>query len=484
LTPSFFNCFTCDYNPPPLLFPTDAQQAANATAFNNQLNGLLSSLDNAANTATLNQNQVNNNTNNVPSINFIKAQRSQADIQFATLSGDPDFTDLLDGISKLSFLLLITDYIYRGYRSIALFVKYWFGSAVGLPDIEISKQKSAKISEPCGVRFLQLLTSPVFILIVVAVLLFGLVYVIFNFYLPLVNSYVDGCGNAQQENGPGTLLSTNANALIYNQAVGGGQKQMQNYLTDYDTLRQNICGQYYTQTGNTLEQLQQLYNQVLNDYANAVSALQLMASCMDPASVLFDFVNQTNCVALDYRDSTGNPVPFTYPGNVYWDDLATPCGPNDLIATNLTDMIFNCSNVALCTQFSVCTNSVDKDSLAQGAWKASCDTEKLLIIGVTNAAMSILIYILWNLGRVLLVMGLGRLLWRNLVPHGFNYVATCSSDGKIERDTEKEVAAKLKSVIASFERMGAILIFAALFIQLFWLIPIVFFATEIASINS
>jgi len=81
-------------------------------------------------------------------------------------------------------------------------------------------------------------------------------------------------------------------------------------------------------------------------------------------------------------------------------------------------------------------------------------------------------------------MGLGRLLWRNLVPHGFNYVASCTNSGKIDRDTEKEVAKKLAKVIATFERWGFIYIGVSIGIQLVWLVPLAMFASQIATLST
>jgi len=379
-------------------------------------------------------------------------------------------------------LLLIMDYLYRGWRSVAIFVRYWFGSAVGLPDIEIQKQKSAEQSEPIGVKILAFLTSPYFVLFIVAVIIFAFLYVLLDIYMPFVEDYYSGCASPQQENGPGTIISTNAAALIYNQAVENGQKEMQNHLTDYDSLRQNICGQYYSQTGTTEQDLQQLLVTNAQAYATATAALQLMDTCLPPATVQTDFVNYTDSRGYSYTDSEQQPLPFNYPG--YDFDSAVPCPADAMNAYNLTNMVFNCSHVALCESFDLCTQAIDRPTLNHGAWKASCDSEHLVLVGITKAGMSIVVYIFWNIGRILLVMGLGRLLWRNLVPHGFNYIATCSTDGKIDRDTEKEVAEKLKSIISVFERWGLVYIGLAIFLQLCWLIPLVVFSTQVASLST
>jgi len=310
--------------------------------------------------------------------------------------------------------------------------------------------------------------------------------VLFDVYAPFVEDYYSGCASKQQENGPGTIISTNAAALIYNQAVENGQKQMQDHLTDYDSLRQHICGQYYTQTGTTEQDLQQLLNTNAQDYATAYAALQLMDTCLPPAIVYQDFVLDTDQKGFDFTDSTQTPLPFNYvgPNKTYDYDSAVPCPGNAMLMFNLTDMVFNCSEVALCTQFSLCTAAIDKPALVHGAWKASCDSEHLVLVGVTKAGMSIVVYVFWNIGRVLLVMGMGRLLWRHLVPHGFNYIASCSTDGKIDRDTEKEVAVKLAETIKNFERFGAIYIGVAIGIQLLWLIPLVIFSSDVASLST
>jgi len=367
-----------------------------------------------------------------------------------------------------------------------LIVRYWFGSAVGLPDIQINKQKSVVAKEPIGVRVMTFVTSPPFVLFIVGLLVFGLVYVLLDLYVPIVNEYATGCASPQKENGPGTLISRNAYSLVYNNAVGPGQKTMQSDLNDYDTLRQQICGQYVSQTGNTQQQLESILTATLQAYQTTYDDLQVMQQCMNVTTDNFNFDTQTDGVG-NFNDRTGLVIPFPMSAGVQqflWDDNAVPCPQNALANYSIEDMTFICANVSLCTHMGECTDSIDTPVLRRGTWVSSCDSEKIVLVGISAAGFSVFVYIMWNLGRVFLVMGLGRLLWRHLVPHGFNYVATCTTDGRIARDTEKEVTSKLTALINKFERWGLIFLGFAVSLQLLWIIPIAVFAQQIASIST
>lgn len=483
--PSWYSCIACDYNPPPLLFPTSDEQDQKDSNFNAQLNGLLTSLGDAATSAQVGASKLSNDTFELPSLEFIQAQRSKADLQFAALGGDVDFTNILAGFASISTLILALDYVYRGFRSASLLVRYWFGSAVGLPDIKINKQKSAEVKEPIGVRIMTFITSPAFVLLIVGIIIFGLLYVLLDLYVPAVNEYVAGCQDAGFD-GPGTLISRNAYSLVFNNAVGTGQKNIQSNLNDYDTLRQSICGQYVTQTGNTQQQLQAMLDATHTAYDQAYNDLQLISTCTDVSTNNYNFNTQTNTAGLNFNDATAMLIPFTTTQGVQsgrWDESNVSCTQNELANFNyLADMTFVCQNVSLCTQMGTCVSSVDTVTLKQGAWDSSCKSERVVLIGITAAGLSVLVYVLWNLGRMLLIMGLGRMYWKHLVPHGFNYIATCTTDGRIPRDIEKEVTTKLRSVINTFERWGVVYLATAVLLQLAWIIPVAVLAKEINTI--
>lgn len=477
--PDWAGCIPCDYNPPPLLFPSEEEQDASDAGFNAQLNGLLTNLGDAADNAQVGaEKAINNSDFSLPSLEFIQAQRSKADLPFANLSGDPDFTNILAGLASISSMLLGLDYVYRAFRSLTLVVRYWFGSAVGLPDIKINKQHSAEVKEPIGVRIMTFITSPAFVLLLVGLIVFGLVYVLMDLYVPIVKEYAEGCKSSENENGPGTLISRNAYSLVYNNAVGPGQKTMQKHLTDYDTMRQNVCGQYVSQTNTQQTQLQSLLDQTLAAYKQTYEELQTMNQCMSVDTNNYNFFEQTDSDGKNFNDATGKIIPFnmTSGSQTTWNDNTPRCSENELAPYSfLEDMTFVCGNVSLCERMGECTASIDTPVLRLGSWKSSCESEEIVLMGITAAGFSIFVYIMWNVGRTLLVMGLARLMWRHLVPHGFNYIATCNTDGRIARDTEKEVKDRLAVVITRFERWGIIYLAFAVFLQLIWIIPMIVF---------
>jgi len=152
--------------------------------------------------------------------------------------------------------------------------------------------------------------------------------------------------------------------------------------------------------------------------------------------------------------------------------------------SKIGDMTFVCANVSLCTIMNQCVDQIDQPTLKTETWEASCQSEQIVLIGMSAAAFSVIVYVLWNVGRILMVGAVGRLLWRHLVPHGFNYVATCTTEGRIPRDTEKDVTDKLHKVITAFERWAIVFLIFSVVLQLVWIIPLAIFQNQIASIST
>jgi len=68
---------------------------------------------------------------------------------------------------------------------------------------------------------------------------------------------------------------------------------------------------------------------------------------------------------------------------------------------------------------------------------------------------TVVVYIFWNVCRTLLLDGLVRIFWQNLVRGtGLNFYSTCNQQGQIDHDTEDQLAVAIKESDAAYKRKG------------------------------
>jgi hypothetical protein len=262
-------------------------------------------------------------------LEYLAAQRSSIDLEFATLSGNPDFTNIFAGLADLSALILIFDYMcvhlqrdtashctataahrtviasyysiiynpppcrYRGYRSVAIFVRYWGNSAVGLPLIKAQKFRPGGPRENCAERVGRCVTGPYTMVVVMAAMTLGAGLIAGTVYVPWLQHYQAACNDGERSD---TLISANAYALIFNFATSLGTVQMQRYTKNYDSARSEICGDLVTTTSEQHNSKELLFQSYQNSWGESTANLALVHDCMDIESAGHNFLDLTHTV--------------------------------------------------------------------------------------------------------------------------------------------------------------------------------------------
>jgi hypothetical protein len=106
--------FTSDYDPPSIFPPGWLDREDDNAKFGEELDALFTDLSSAADRARRERDAAKARDANASTmaLQYLTAQRSSIELEFASLSGDPDFTNIFAGIADLSALILIFDYVY------------------------------------------------------------------------------------------------------------------------------------------------------------------------------------------------------------------------------------------------------------------------------------------------------------------------------------------------------------------------------------
>jgi hypothetical protein len=391
-------------------------------------------------------------------LEYLAARRSDVDLEFAALSGNPDFTNIFAGMADLTALILVFDYVYRGYSSVAIFVRYWGNSAVGLPDINVQKFGPGGEKASIAERFARCITGPWMLLLVIIGAMSGVVWVVGSIYMPWLQQYQVACNSSPRQD---TLIGANAYALIFNFATSQGTANMQSYAKDYDTARSELCGDLVTSTSEQHNGKERLFKNYQRSWGETQDTQALLIDCMDSSAAGHNFRDMTVTVAgKNYRYDVYVPhlinlgvqvpavfrleVPFELPvinsqPHVYKKSEACT-DPHHLDRYAISEsMAFRCEQIPLCDAFNGCNATIDRDGLSTPTHTSSCETEKMTLMGITAVVLSVVVFIIWNVGRHFLLSGISHIAWRYLVPRGFTYLGNCDREGKLSTDFRGEL---------------------------------------------
>jgi hypothetical protein len=386
-------------------------------------------------------------------LKFLAARRSDVDLEFATLSGNPDFTNIFAGMADLTALILVFDYVYRGYSSMAIFVRYWGNSAVGLPDINVQKFGPGGEKASVAERFARCVTGPWMLLLLLVGAVSGVVWVVGSIYTPWLQQYQVACNTSPHQD---TLIGANAYALIFNFATSEGTANMQSYAKDYDTARSELCGDLVTSTSEQHNGKEHLFQSYQRSWGETQDTLALLSDCMDSSvaghnfrdlTVIVDGKNYRYDVYVANLINLGVQVPAVFRLEVpfevpvinskphFYKESKACMDPSHLDRYAISEsMAFRCEQIPLCDAFRGCNATIDRDGLGARTHTSSCESEKMALMGITAVVLSVLVFIIWNVGRNLLLAGISRIAWRYLVPRGFNYLGNCDREGKLSAD--------------------------------------------------
>lgn len=450
------------YDAPDVNIPTDEMEDLSAE-FQNKSVGLLKDLVNDKTGALQQAIKENFKWNETLS----KLSLSSVSFKFNSDSEVPKFDFVWSFLSNAGWVVSILDFMWRAYSSIKIFVKYWSGSDIMLPYIDIRVFKTTKHT-PITVRYGRLMTNPLVIFGAAFFSIFVASVLVGNIYMPMFDDYQKGCGGYQPT---GTLLTDNAGAAAYNFAAFEGNRDQTAGVQSYDMERIDKCGEAVEVTQPGWVERQDEYSVISAQVVDYNRLEQLIENCVDPSTYIMAGLVYTPMVGV-----------ISFPVDSVVLEVKLPvlvaemlCTPQSFTARGiLIDPVLNCTSLPNCQPK---CKYPDKNLLQEMAVKTGCTTEWYLHGTIFSVVSLIVVFLSWNISRLLLFMGITRLTWKALAPKGFTFLASCSLEGEIEDDIEPKLADEIKVAITKYERYGKFFIIVAMVIN----IPYVIFALYLNS---
>jgi len=354
-------------------------------------------------------------------------------------------------LTHLANLLIIFDYVYRAYRSIYIFARFWSRSGLQIPDVDMRVDRdNAKTLFQSNTQLLfQFITSP---LVWGAIFLgfFGMFVVyVCQIYIPIYNTYVDGCVRGTTN---GTFLTSNLYSIAYNYAAEDGNEDYFNGIEDYNVGKTDVCAAYATSTQEQQNEDQLFLNSLTTSQRNTRDDMYLMAQCIDTTTMDDLFLKACcgqspydACSAYGNDDEWFNStwicpkdeytgVPFDPPSTYMAVEACQQ--PADWGEWELRDAVFYCADIPDCA---LTCSGPSKEILRTVTEQCGCMVEWLVHSSWFKFTIAACIYLLMNASRIMLNRALCKVFWQYLSPGIFTYKATCDNYGNVlaPRGTEK-----------------------------------------------
>jgi len=431
-----------DYNPPQYVpYAEQEQQQQQSESAQFRINSAVA----------LNQ-QASISVSDVPTANvtvaFLTHAISPTDFKFQPLGGNLLLAPLLNVIPNLYVFLLVIDYVFRGYRSVRLIIKYWFKSAVGLPVIDVREYENH--AGPRGpVKAVSILTHPLFIAGVILLIVALALASIIPPYNSLYQEYVNGCVKSDD----GTVLSNNTFAIAYNYASSDGNKILTEGFQTYDANRNQECGAHVQSTTDTSNQNNANLGSSQASQRDSRYRLELFQRCLNFSVFPSSY--------LAYNTSTsGHRHPLLILNDAFKAPSA-PCPQAKMDQYVLLPAYFNCSNLPQCPVSCLAPRA----PVATNSKRAGCETEYMIHSFIARFWVTILVFVSLNLSRMLFMAAVVRLGWRSLTPMGFEFVSNCTRVGETSKTINQHLVTQLNKAIANYERFAIFLFGLALLIH-------------------
>uniref|UniRef100_A0A7S2RH00 Uncharacterized protein n=1 Tax=Rhizochromulina marina TaxID=1034831 RepID=A0A7S2RH00_9STRA len=362
-----------------------------------------------------------------------------------------DFNIWMLSIGDVATLLIIFDYVYRAYRSIYIFARFWSRSGLAIPDVDmrIDRDHLGAVFMSNSRLVMYCVTSPLVLGIIVVSFFGAFVFYVCQIYLPLYNSYVDGCVTGVTN---GTFLTENLYSIAYNYAAEDGNEEYFNGIEDYNVLKVDSCASYSTSSQEKQNEDEAFLSSLIKAQKNTRDDMYLMQQCID-ADTMDDLFLKACCGEAPYDacSAYGNddewfnsthvcPVddnsqaPFSVVSSYL--DEASCNEPASWDDWQLEDAVFYCGDIPDCA---LTCGGPNRQLLRTVTEQCGCMVEWLFHSSFFKFSIALIIYILMNASRVILTRALCKVFWRYLSPGIFTYKATCDNHGNVlaPRGTEK-----------------------------------------------
>eukprot|EP00736_Rhodelphis_marinus_P007344 Rmarinus@m.9042 len=365
------------------------------------------------------------------------------------LSGDVDVEWIYVSFNGAFALVVLFDYLFRAFHTYHTIARFWSKGACEIPvvDMTIDAREGRTIQLNSSRSTYQVILGIMFHPMVPTVLatLFGVLFItaLAVVYGPWFNDYKRSC---VEKDGTGTVLTDNLYAIAYNYASEDGNEARFEGLEAYNVNRESVCAQYAERSASDQYELERDLDYSKQSYDEQARRVSIMNDCLD-------------------TDSMDTTIETVLPeGTPSMSSLVTTEECYQVEALALSDGTFECDNIPQC---GYTCQGPSEEIIALYTFNCGCNIEYYLHSGLIRGLMSLMMYILLNISRVVLIKGICRYNWRDLTVGYFTFTGTCTRLGNIEsvEGLESELAETLRKV----ERYGLVMIFLSIILHVPWI---------------
>lgn len=268
--------------------------------------------------------------------------------------------------------------------------------------------------------------------------------------------------------------SYHANAKTFYSTHEGNRNRLEG-LDEVESSRATACAVNSESSRSDQEDLQQRLDLTAAAHARTSEDVLRMRNCYN-----FNVISD---------DGLGGSIRDTATGDEYpplSDTLAEATCDVQLSNSSLEDGVFDCEQLPVCEiGCGILSNDqgVDSSNLLTYSFKAACTAEYWVHAVVLRIAFCAVLYLFINVGRVLAVMGLNRLMWQWLNTGLFAFLGSSDAEGSTTVD-EEELGRKIQAALRRLQVVGGVLVTIALLLQLVWIVPMASLLPELAAANT
>jgi len=245
-------------------------------------------------------------------------------------------------------------------------------------------------------------------------------------------------------------------------------------LDRYDAAADAACAQNVERYEDTHNRYTVKLQVEIDGHARVSAEVSLMRTCYDLDVLDAEFE------AYAVSDATGALHPklseiLDYAGE------ASACS-HSVSNSSLEDGTFNCEAIPDCDipcDELADEQGTDHSDLADVSLGTSCTAEWWFHAYVLKAVFTLGIWAFLNLFRVLSVMGLCRLLWRQLNTGLFAFLGTSTIEG-VATFKQEVLADKIHVMLSRIQVFGIVLLFCAVLLQVPWVLALITVAPKVA----
>ena len=307
-------------------------------------------------------------------------------------------------------------------------------------------------SAPASDFIAYVVTHPALLYAAVCVV-FGLsLYPLALLYSWLYNEYVAGC--VQSRNG--TLLTVNANVLLFNAAGLEGHAVLLAAVSAYDARAALDCARLNgVGVANYLNDKLAITEARVHQQP-AEDDVALISRCLDPVSFNASQLVPASTASSSASFSLASPMLLLSASEAAC-GAAGSAGSAELLLVP----VLNCSSLPRCS-LSACAGGPSPASISAATFDSGCMTEFALHSSLLLYAVAVLVFVCHNVSRMLIVRAVVRMCWHSLSPYGLTAMVHCGEDGVLDVQSRERLRWTIQDTIVQYRRQTLWLFVAGL----------------------